>query len=165
MGVMRRGALSIGITLALAAASLAAAQDAPRPRVTVVIKSPPPSASATTATAKSAPALPGQPALRKPLGPAAAAGRAPPAHAFASAALAAPVVKGGVTPLKGLNGPSALAVAAQCRAQCAEARYMCTAQEAGDCDTVWGECVVRCSGANYTSAPALAFSPPYRPGP
>jgi hypothetical protein len=167
MSAMRRTALPIGIVSALAAASLAAAQDGPRPRVTVVIKSPPTSASAATPTANPGPALPGQPALRKPLGPAAvAAGRATPAHAFVSVAVAAPVAKGGgVTPLKGLNGPSASAVAAQCRAQCAQARYICTAQEAGDCDTVWGECVVRCSGSNYTSAPALAFSPPYRPGP
>jgi hypothetical protein len=66
---------------------------------------------------------------------------------------AAPV--GGPAPLKGLNPPSALAQAAQCRAQCAEGRYVCTAQEAGDCDTVWGACVVRCSGATYTPAPDL----------
>jgi hypothetical protein len=70
-----------------------------------------------------------------------------------------------VTPLKGLSGPSASAQAAQCRAQCAEARYICTAQDAGDCDTVWGECVVRCSGASYTETPDLAFSAGYRPGP
>jgi hypothetical protein len=79
--------------------------------------------------------------------------------------LAAPILNGGVTPLKGLNGPSASAQAAQCRAQCAEARYVCTAQDAGDCDTVWGQCVVRCSGANYTDTPDLAFSAAYRAGP
>jgi len=74
-------------------------------------------------------------------------------------------IKAGVAPLKGLTGPSASAQAAQCRAQCAEARYICTAQEGGDCDTVWGQCVVRCSGANYTETPDLASSTGIRPGP
>ncbi len=152
--------------LTLAAASLAAAQDDQRSRITVVIKSPTSApAAGATPTAKPAPQLPGQPALRKPLGPAVAAGRNTPVRSFASAALAAPILKAGVTPLKGLNPPSASAQAAQCRAQCSEARYICTAQEAGDCDTVWGECVVRCSGANYTDTPDLAFSAGYRPRP
>jgi hypothetical protein len=146
MTIMRRAAPSIGIVWALAVASLAAAQDAPRPRVTVVIK--PAAPSTTTASDKAVPTLPDQPALRKAIRPAIGAGRAAPFSSSVSLALAAPIVMGGVAPLKGLNALSPSAQASQCRAQCAKARYICTAQDAGDCDTVWGQCVVRCSGAN-----------------
>jgi len=159
---MRRAGLSIVVLLALAVASPAAAQDGQRPRDTVVIKSPT-SAPATPATAKP-PAPVGQPILRKPLRAAIRAGQTLAPQSL-PLVLARSDVKGAVTPLKGLSGPSASSQAAQCRAQCAEARYACTAQEAGDCDTVWGECVVRCSGANYIDTPDLAFSAGYRPGP
>ncbi len=87
-----------------------------------------------------------------------------PSAAPATPALAPPILKGGLTRLKGLNPASASGQAAQCRAQCAQTRYICTAEDAGDCDSVWGECVVRCSGANYTDTPDLAFSSAYRPG-
>jgi len=167
MIVMRRGASWIAVVVVLAVALPAAAQDAQRPRDTVVIKSPaqPP---ATQPTAKPAPPTPGEPVLRKPLRTAPAASRiaeAPLSRSVAPLVVAQTNIKGGVTPLKGLNGPSASAVAAQCRAQCAEARYICTAQDAGDCDTAWGECVVRCSGANYTETPDLASSAADRPRP
>jgi hypothetical protein len=153
--------------LALAVAYPAAAQDAQRPRVTVVVKSPP-SAPAASLSAKSAPPTLGQPILRKPLRtavPAARSGQTPPRRSTATLVVFQSVAKGGFTPLRSLHGPSASAQAAQCRAQCAQARYICAAQEAGDCDTVWGECVVRCSGANYTDTPDLAFSAGYRRGP
>ncbi len=165
MSVMRRGVSSIGIMLALAAALPAAAQDGQRGRVTVVIKSPP-STPATPPTPKAAAPSPTQPVLRKPLRAATAvagSGRTPSSRPSAPLVVAQSTIKGGVTPLKGLNGPSASAVAAQCRTQCAQARYICTAQDAGDCDTVWGQCVVRCSGANYTETPDLAASSGYRP--
>jgi hypothetical protein len=89
----------------------------------------------------------------------------PPPRTVTTLVVAQSDVKGGVTLLKGLNGPSASAQAAQCRAQCAQARYICSAHDDGDCDTVWGQCVVTCSGANYTDTPDLAFSAGYRPGP
>jgi hypothetical protein len=155
------------VVLALATGSLAAAQDDPRPRVTVVVKSPA-STPATPPTAKPAPLTPGQPVLRKPLRNSVAVSRSvqtPAPRSVQILAAAQSDVKAGVTPLKGLNGPTASAQAAQCRAQCAEARYVCTAHDAGDCDTVWEQCVVRCSGANYTDTPDLAFSAGYRPGP
>jgi hypothetical protein len=164
MHTMRRAAPSIGIVLALAVASFAAAQDAQRPRDTLVIKSPPPT-SATPPTTKPALQTPGQPVLRKPLRTANIAPRSRqtlPEPSLSPLLVAQSTVKGAVIPLKGLVGPSASTQAAQCRAQCAEARYTCTAQESGDCDTVWGECVVRCSGANYTETPDLASSTPYR---
>jgi len=160
MNVMRRRALSMGMVLALAAASFAAAQDAPRPRDTVVIKSPTSTPAAPPTTKPAAPTV-AQPVLRKPLRTANIAPRSSqtlPTQSLSPLLVAQSAVKGAVTPLKGLNGPSASTQAAQCRAQCAEARYICTAQEAGDCDTVWGECVVRCSGANYTETPDLASS-------
>jgi hypothetical protein len=153
--------------LALAVACPAAAQDAQRPRVTVVVKSPTSTPTASPSVKPAPPTL-GQPILRKPLRtavPAARSGQTPPPRSTATLVVAQSAAKGGFTPLKGLNGPSASAQAAQCRTQCAQARYTCTAQEAGDCDTVWGECVVRCSGANYTDTPDLAFSAGYRPGP
>jgi hypothetical protein len=165
---MRSGAWSIGVVLIAAVVWWASApwvfaQDTPRPRVTLVIKS---STSAPASTAKPAAPVPGQPqrpvqpTLRKPIGAPAAL---PPTRTPVSLALAAPGPKGGVTPLRGLNPPSASAQASQCRAQCAKARYVCTAEEGGDCDTVWGECVVRCSGANFTETPDLASSAVYRP--
>ncbi len=164
---MRRGASFLAIVLALAVASPAAAQDGPRPRVTVVVKSPPSTPTAPP-SAKPPPPTLGQPILRKPLRtavPVARSGQTPPPRSATTLAVAQTVAKGGFTPLKGLNGPSASAQAAQCRAQCAQARYICAAQDAGDCDSAWGECVVRCSGANYTDTPDLAFSAGYRPGP
>jgi hypothetical protein len=128
--------LAVGL---LAAASGAYAHSGPRPRLTVVIQAP----------------SPVEPALRKPLGvPAVARSPLYPATTV--------VRKGGVAPLK---RASALNFAAQCRAQCAQARYICTARDAGDCDTVWGQCVVRCNGASSTEAPGVAFSAAYRPGP
>jgi len=156
---MRRRALSIGIILAVfVSAPVARAQDAQRPRITVVVKSPP-----------SAPQTPGEPSLRQPLrastAAAARSGQTPALRPMAPVAAAQSDIKGGITPLKGLNGPSASAMAAQCRAQCAEARYICTAQDAGDCDAVWGQCVVRCSGANYAETPDLATSAGARPRP
>jgi hypothetical protein len=172
MSVMRRRALSIGVLLVLAAACPAAApfalaQDGQRPRDTVVIKSQP-ATPATPQTAKPAQPTPGQPVLRKPLRTATiAAPRSGPTplSPVQPLVVAQSDIKAGVAPLKGLNGPSASAQAAQCRAQCAKARYICTAQGAGDCDTVWGQCVVHCSGANYTETPDLASSTANRPGP
>jgi len=164
---MRREALSMGIVLALAVAWPAAAQDQPRPRDTVVIKSPPSTPATPTAAKPATPPL-GQPVLRKPLrNPVVAvrSGQTPAPRPVTTLVVAQSDVKGGVTPLKGLNGQSVSAIAAQCRTQCAQARYICTAHEAGDCDTDWGQCVVRCSGANYTDTPDLAFSAGYRPGP
>jgi hypothetical protein len=146
ISVMRRRPSAIGTMLALAAASIAWAQEGPRPRLTVTIDSP---------AAASAPA---KPLLRKPLGLDDASG------SVAALSRTGPTLKGGFTPLTGLNPKSASANAAQCRTQCAKARYICTAHDAGDCDTVWGQCVVRCSGANYTDTPDLAFSAAYRPG-
>jgi len=139
--------------------TFAAAQDKPRSRVTVVVKAPSAGASASTATAptvKRAPSASGQPLLRRPLSPL-VAGRDPLSLARSLAALVAvqSAPAGGPAPLRGLNPPSALAQAAQCRAQCAESRYVCTAREAGDCDTVWGACVVGCSGATYKETPDL----------
>jgi hypothetical protein len=156
---MRVWSSATGIVLALVAASLAAAQTTPRPRITVVINSPAASPAATTASAR-----PDQPTLRTPLG-AAAMGRTGLSPSPMSLALPAPALTKGVTPMKGLNPLSASGLAAQCRAQCAEARYICTAHDSGDCDTVWGQCVVRCSGANYTETPDLASPAGARPGP
>jgi hypothetical protein len=127
--------LAVGLLAAVASAS---AQGGPRPRLTVVIQAPP--------------AV--EPVLRKPLG-VPAAPRSPLSPA------ATVVRKGAVTPLK---PASALNLAAQCRAQCAQDRYICTAQEAGDCDTVWGRCVVHCGVAGSTDAPGVAFSAGYRMG-
>jgi hypothetical protein len=167
MSIMRRVAPSIAIVLALAVALPAAAQDQPRPRDTVVIKSPPPTAPPPPAAKPATPPL-GQPVLRKPLrNPLVAirSGQTPAPRPVTTLVVAQSDVKAAVTPLKGLNGPSVSAIAAQCRTQCAQARYSCTAHDAGDCDTIWGQCVVTCSGANYTDTPDLAFSAGYRPGP
>jgi len=154
MGLMRGGAASIGIVLALAAGSHAMAQDQPRPRVTVVVKPPAP--------------LPDQPRLRQPIGLAldqvTKAGRAPPVRSLAATVVAPSNPKAAAPPLRGLNRLSASAGAAQCRVQCGEARYVCTAGEGGDCDSVWGQCVVGCSGVNYKRTPDLVSSAGYRPG-
>jgi hypothetical protein len=80
-----------------------------------------------------------------------------------SLTLAGASPKGGVTSLRGLNALSASAQAAQCRAQCAKARYICTAEDGGDCDSIWSQCVVGCSGANAIDRSDLAFSATYRP--
>jgi len=137
-------------------ASGALAQGQPRPRTTVVVQAPAP---APAATAKPALAVPGEPVLRKPAtlalrdstNPA-----KPPPGSLAALVLAQSDFKGALPLLKGLNPPSASAQAAQCRAQCGEARYVCAVRDAGDCDTVWGQCEVRCSGAAYTRTPDLA---------
>jgi hypothetical protein len=155
MQLMRRAAPPIAIILALAAPWRAMAEDGQRPRVTVVIQ---------TAARHPPPAAPRPPALRKPLerlAPATVMSR----RVSASPMLAALTIKGAVTPFRGLKGPSPSGAAAQCRAQCAERRYVCAAEDAGDCDAVWGECVVHCSGASYTRTPDLAWSAGYRPGP
>jgi len=106
-------------------------------------------------------AAPLQPTLRQPLGLPASQGKTtaattPDAQAFAALALVETNSAGRASPLRGLNRQSPSAAAAQCRAQCGEARYICAAREAGDCDTVWGACVVRCSGVNYSRPPNLA---------
>jgi len=138
------------MVLALAAGSLVAAQDQPRPRVTVVVKSPAPAT----------PLVLGQPTLRRPIGlalnHATSAGKAAPLGSFAALVLAQSDLRGAAS-LRGLNPLSASAKAAQCRAQCGEARYVCAAHDAGDCDTVWGRCVVGCSGVSYARTPDLAL--------
>jgi hypothetical protein len=150
---MRRGASTIGIVLALGSGFGAAAQDQPRPRVTVVVNAPTSSSGASTA------ASPNQPTLRKPLGlparQAKAAAQTPDAQTLAALALVEANPTGRPSPLRGLDRQSPSASKAQCRAQCSQARYVCKAREAGDCDTVWGACVVRCSGVGYTRTPDL----------
>jgi hypothetical protein len=164
MGVMPRRTVSIGIVsigtvlgvLALASAAPSAAQEAPRPRLTVVIN-PRPGDLASAAS--------DQPELRPSFGLATRTSTlvtpAPLTADLPPPTPSAPRLKGETPRPKALNPSSRSALAAQCRAQCAAARYICTAREAGDCDAFWGECVVRCSGANYRDTSDLAVSSAY----
>lgn len=136
---MRR--LMIVIVLATLVAGQAWSQDAPkRRRVTVI----PPSAA-------------GQPI--DPLSP------------------AAPAISGVVKPgaavlprsIARLTKPAPAPGASQCRAQCAQTRYACTAQtsegDGGDCSTAWGQCVVGCGGDayRYSDTSPRVFTPGFGP--
>lgn len=81
-----------------------------------------------------------KPRRTRVIAPAPAAVEAPkPAERLALPAIAA------------LPGPTATGSAAQCRTTCAQARYVCTAQnpEGEDCTATWGQCVIGCSGSAY----------------